>query len=303
MTRSLAPAIAVAAVLAIPQERPVFRVATDLVPIYASVFTRDGQLLRDLTKSDFEILDNGQRTDITVFSSDLQPITVALVVDRSNSNMSQIPWARRGIEAFVTAMRPDDRASIRTLESVQMPMTTDRATLLAAISRGFPPDTSSRIWDTVGRAMSSLEGEPQRRIVLMLTDGQDTGPLRMPTTLLEASERHLVSLYAVDYERRIDFHVPSTQFSEPSQWERDRDRARESLERLVRQTGGELFLLREGSTSVEDAFTRIADTLRTQYLLGFERTPDGKVHKLEVRVKRRGAVVRVRQSFLSGKRS
>jgi len=156
-------------------------------------------------------------------------------------------------------------------------MTQDPLKLLAAIRGGFPPDTSSPVWDTVGQAMSSLAREPQRRIVLMLTDGQDTGAVRAPATLLEESERHLVSLYAVDYERRTDFRVPSTQLAEPSQWERDRDRARESLERLVRQTGGELFLLREGSTSVEDSFTRIAETLRTQYLLGFERTPDGKV--------------------------
>jgi VWFA-related protein len=303
MTRALAFAMAVTAVLATPQERPVFRVATDLVPIYASVFTRDGQLLRGLTKADFEILDNGRPTDITVFSSELQPITVAVVVDRSNSNMSQIPWAQRGVEAFVNAMRPDDRMSIRTLESLPTPMTSDRATLLGTIRGGFPPDTSSPVWDTVGHAISSLEREPQRRIVLTLTDGQDAGPARMPATVLQESERHLVSVYAVDYERRTDFRVPSTQLAEPSQWERDRDRARESLERLVRQTGGELFLLREGSTKVEDAFARIAETLRTQYLLGFERAPDGKVHKLAVRVKRQGAVVRVRQSFMSGKRS
>src|SRR6185503_12038909 len=150
-------------------------------------------------------------------------------------------------------------------------------------------------------ATSSLQSESQRRIVLMLTDGLDTGVGRAANALLEESERRLVTLYAVDYERPIDFRASPAQFS--SQWQRERDAARETLERLLRQTGGELFLLREGSTSIEDAFKRIADTLRTQYLLGFERVPDGKVHKLEVRVKRRGAIVRARQTFLSGKGS
>jgi Ca-activated chloride channel homolog len=285
--------------LALQQERPTFRAATDIVPICASVHTRDGKLLRDLRKEDFEILDNGQRRDVAIFSSELQPLSVAVVIDRSASNMTQILWARRGVQGFVSALRPEDRVSLRTLDSVLTQMTSDQAKLLANISPQLPPDISSPIWESVRQAVASLAAEPQRRVVLMLTDGVDNGAGRGFADLLDQANYNQVTLYAVDYLKRIDFRVPANQFVNPSKWQREQDRARETLKSLTFQTGGEHFLLQDGDTNVEEAFRRIADTLRTQYQLGFESTPDGKTHKLEVRLRRRDAIVRAPQSFLS----
>jgi VWFA-related protein len=232
----------------------------------------------------------------------LQPLSVAVVIDRSASNMTQILWARRGVQGFVSALRPEDRVSLRTLDSVLTQMTSDQPKLLANISPQLPPDISSPIWESVRQAVASLAAEPQRRVVLMLTDGVDNGAGRGFADLLDQANYNQVTLYAVDYLKRIDFRVPANQFVNPSAWQREQDRARETLKSLTFQTGGEHFLLQDGDTNVEEAFRRIADTLRTQYQLGFGSTPDGKTHKLEVRLRRRDAIVRAPQSFLSVKR-
>jgi hypothetical protein len=67
------------------QQSATFRSSVDTVAVYAAVRDASGQLARGLTQDDFEVLDNGARRDITVFSNAVQPITIALLIDRSGS--------------------------------------------------------------------------------------------------------------------------------------------------------------------------------------------------------------------------
>jgi len=71
------------------------------------------------------------------------------------------------------------------------------------------------------------------------------------------------------------------------------------LERLAQETGGGFYELHE-TDEMNSTFTKIALELHQQYLLGFEpQTLDGKVHKLDVRVKPSGLKVRARRSYLA----
>jgi VWFA-related protein len=71
------------------------------------------------------------------------------------------------------------------------------------------------------------------------------------------------------------------------------------LRKLSEETGGGYFEI-DKSSDLAPAFTRIANELHSQYVLGFSPAAlDGKVHRLTVRAKRPGLVVRARKSYLA----
>jgi len=71
--------------LCIAQQSQTFRSDVQTVAVFATVQDRDGRLLPDLTKDDFKISDNGRLVPIATFSHEILPITVALMLDMSDS--------------------------------------------------------------------------------------------------------------------------------------------------------------------------------------------------------------------------
>jgi len=83
---TLVASLVIAPALALVAQQPArFRSSTDTVEVHVTVRSADGALVRDLTSDDFEVDDNGRRRDIVVFSGDVQPLTVGVIVDRSGS--------------------------------------------------------------------------------------------------------------------------------------------------------------------------------------------------------------------------
>ena len=95
-----------------PSQSPTFKAANRTVAVYATVTGADGRLVANLTRDAFSILDNGRRQDMTLFSSDLQPITVVMLLDRSGSMRGNFALVQKAAETFVEMMRADDRARI-----------------------------------------------------------------------------------------------------------------------------------------------------------------------------------------------
>ena len=60
----------------------------------------------------FTVLDNGKPQTVTLFANDLQPITVAILLDRSVSMRSNFRLVEKAAEQFVAAMLPADKARI-----------------------------------------------------------------------------------------------------------------------------------------------------------------------------------------------
>ena len=78
-----------------------------------------------------------------------------------------------------------------------------------------------------------------------------------------------------------------------------RSRPDRNLRRIAEETGGGSFEL-EKTDLLASTFTRVAQELRSQYLLAFTpETLDGKPHKLDVRSKRPGVSIRARRSYLA----
>lgn len=95
-----------------PAQPPVFRSGVTTVSVSATVRDSRGRFVPHLTKDDFELRVGGKPTEIAVFSSDEQPITVCLLIDMSGSVVRRFLRMRDGAFHFVRALKADDRARI-----------------------------------------------------------------------------------------------------------------------------------------------------------------------------------------------
>ena len=145
----------------------------------------------------------------------------------------------------------------------------------------------TRLNDAIATSLDALEGVDGRRVVLVFTDGEDTSSKIGFRTVLERARDEEVMVYSIGLESEF-FNGQRVQRSRPSR----------DLRKISDETGGGYFELKKND-QLAPTFTRVAQELRSQYLLGFApATLDGKVHKLEVR-SRTGTTVRARKSYLA----
>lgn len=294
------PALAVASFLA--QQPATFHTEVDTVEVQVTVRTADGRIAQGLTKSDFELYDNSRRREIMAFAADVQPITMALMLDRSGSLANQAAKVTAAAAAFIRELLPADRAAVNTLNYECQPLTSDRDQLVGLLRGRMPVDPGSPIWAGLDRTIASIAGELGPRTILLFSDGDDQSPLLpglrnrdanapcrpWPTPseatfsdALRRAQREGVTIFTVSVEGGAG-HVRN-----------------DDLKMMARDSGGERYRLKD-DRELAAAFTRIADTLHHEYLLGFVPAAfDGKVHDLDVRVRRPGVTVSARRSYLA----
>ena len=290
------------------QQAPI-RSGARTVAVYSTVTDKDGRLVPDLERDAFEIYDNGKIQATTVFSSELQPITVVMMLDRSGSMRGNFRLVEAAAEAFVRRLRPDDKARIGSFAArIQVDpedFTSDQEQLLRILRSELQPEGPTPLWNAVNVAITSLLPQQGRRVVLIFTDGEDN-PMNFKFNnqsvmdVMDRAQRENVMVYAIGLESR---GMPGggrggfgggglggmTQRPDPG------------LPKIAEETGGGYFEL----TRAEDlasTFARVADELHRQYALGFEPMKlDGKSHKLEVKVKQPGARARARRSYVAAR--
>jgi Ca-activated chloride channel homolog len=271
-------------------QAPIFRTAVRTVPVYATVTDRDGRLVPGLTREDFEVLDSGRPTPITLFSSDPRPFTAVVMLDTSASMTEHLQLLDRAAEQFLIRMLPEDRAQVGAFnDKVQISgaFTNDRDELIAELDN-LQFGNATRLYDSIAISLDALKGVDGRRVVLVFTDGDDSASQVRFRTALERARDEEVMVYAIGLE---------VNYFNGARWVRTRpDR---NLRQLAYETGGGFFELTR-SDELSATFTRVSQELRSQYLLGFTpETLDGQIRPLEVRVKAPGMTVRARRSYLA----
>ncbi len=173
-------AVAAGTVAAGAWQQPRFRAGTNTVSVFATVQDETGRLVPDLTRDDFEVLDNGKPQPLTVFTNDVQPITIVIMLDRSGSMMWNFGLVRDAAEQFVGDLLPDDRARIGNFSNrVQIDpetFTSDRKELLRILHENLQDAGPTPLWNATSAAMNALESQGGRRVVLVFTDGKDSPP-------------------------------------------------------------------------------------------------------------------------------
>jgi len=277
-------------------QQPTFKAGIQTVPLFATVTDATGRLIPDLTKEDFEIFDNNKPQAVTLFVNDLQFIKVVVMLDESGSMVNNIARVKEGAEQFLLRLLPDDLARIGSFEDkiiVSPEFTSNRNELVRFLKEELQYGNGTRLWDAVDFSMSALSGLDGRRVVLVFTDGgDDPGPGKHVSygTVLKRAQAEGYMVYA------IGFHSKCRCGPEGRMVETDPD---PSLKKIAAESGGGYFELKEGA-DLSSTFTRVAQELHSQYVIGF--TPeslDGKLHALQVRVKRPKMTARARKSYIA----
>jgi Ca-activated chloride channel homolog len=273
-----------------PPEQPVFRGKIRVeVPVYATVVDASGRLVPDLEKADFTLLDDGKPVDVTTFSNAALPFSAVVMLDTSASMTNNLELLNRAAEQFLIRLHPTDKAQIGAFnDKIQLSgrFTNDRDELIAALD-DLQFGNPTRLNDAIGVSLDALQKVDGRRVVLVFTDGEDTSSKIGFRTVLERARDEEVMVYAIGLESE---YLQGTRMT--------RTRPSRDLRRIADETGGGYFELKR-TAELAPTFTRVAQELRSQYLLGFAPAVlDGKLHKLEVRMKP-GLTVRARKSYLA----
>jgi VWFA-related protein len=296
MTRSTLLALSLAAAVAAgtapdAQQQTVFKSGTRTVPIYATVFDSEGRLVPNLEESDFEIYDDGKKQPITIFDNEPVPFAAALTLDSSISMEMNLPFMQEAAVQFVIRLSPEDTGVVGFFNSkIQFSpgLTSDRDSLIRYIRNDMTRGNSTHLWDAIDAAMDRLADAVGRRVVVVLTDGDDFGSNANQSDVLERAQREDVMIYTLGIE---------SYYHNGERWTLSRPGG--AFKKLAAETGGGFFELKK-TAELNSTFTGVIAELHSQYVLGFSpATLDGKSHKLEVKLTKGGMTARARKSYVA----
>jgi Ca-activated chloride channel homolog len=297
------PALAQTGSVSAPAGMATFKSGVDLVTVSAVVRDQKGRVVTDLTRADFELLDNGERRPITDFRSEQAGASVALLFDASGSMQvaAKIEAARQAARHVLSWMVPgkDELAiysfdtGLRRLQAFA-PYRED-ATLERSMV-GIAPFGMTSLNDAVAATAKELAGRPYaHRAVVVLTDGVDNASHLTAPEVSGIASSIDVPVYILAVVSPLDHQGASTAVNS------ERPIPIGDLADLARWTGGEVFVTSiPAQTSV--AARQIVEELRHQYVLAFEPASRPGWHPLEVRaVRGRGLLmVRARSGYIAG---
>ena len=294
--------------LAAPPQ-PVFRGTGDAVRVFATVTDRDGRLVTTLTQSDFEVRDEGKPQPITLFDNSPQPIRLIVMLDVSGSMEGNLPLLRAASDQLFRRLLPHDAARVGTFGhevTISPTFTRDAAALGATLPERIAPDAPTPLWRAVDDAISAFDSESEaRRVVLVLSDGKDSGPIGFrqrfvsQVEVIERARDGDVMIYAIGMRSRGAASMRPGLGPGGLQAMMTADLPDPGLARVAEETGGGYAEIRFGQ-DLAAAFTQIADELHSQYLIGFAPPKrDGKVHRVELRVSQRGLKPRARRTYVA----
>lgn len=269
-----------------------FKVSALSVPVYVTVMDQEKRLVPDLLQEDFEVLDNGKPQTISIFDNKPTPITTIVMLDTSGSMTGSLDLVKEGAEQFLIRLLPDDQAQLGAFnDKIEFhpasSFTSSRDQLVAAL-KDIDFGNGTRLYDAVEESIARLENIDGRKIAVIFTDGDDTESKIGGGKVMDHARAKDVMLYGIglqneyfDGQRRV------------------RTQPDKSLRRFAEDTGGGYFELKR-TADLGETFTRVAQELHSQYVLGFSpEALDGKVHKLDVRVKKPGMTARARKTYLA----
>ena len=276
-----------------------FRAGVELVSLSVTVTDGTQKHVTDLEQADFTVLEEGRPQEITFFRKADVRLALALLVDSSASMEQSLPVAQEAASGFVKQLAPSDVASVIDFDSrvqVVSEFTNDKTVLEDAIHKTAAGGSTS-LYNSIYIALRELgkirlederEGSLRRRVVVVLSDGEDTSSLVSYDEVAEAAARSDTVIYT------IGLGIGDTAGRRTPQ------DAAFVLRRLAQQTGGRSFFPILAKELIP-VYREIRDELSSQYMLAYVSTsPRGQWRRLSVRVNRPGVAVRTREGYFAG---
>jgi Ca-activated chloride channel family protein len=242
----------------------VITVRTELVVVPVVVLDASGHHVLGLEERSFRVYENGRAQPITAFHHGEVPITLGVVVDRSQSMRPKSAALQVAVSALLESSGPDDELfGVDFNDNVLLTLTADRvftnnATELATTLSAVRADGRTALYDGVAEGLRHLElGHSQKNALIVVSDGGDNASRTTSAQVVALARRSNAAIYAIGL-----LGTP------PSEEEEDEG----LLIRLCRDSGGVAYF----PTSIEEVAAvsrQIVHDLRDQYILGFSPGP------------------------------
>ena len=255
------------------------------IVIHVAVENVHGEPLTGLAATAFSITVDGQPRPVIAATPASGPLSVIVLTDRSRSMRPHLDDLDDALEAFASALAPEDRVRAASLAgeiSFATAFTTDKKALRSrdrhpAIPHPRRVAGGSPLWDAIHQSVELLAREPGRRAVVVFSDGRSTGNWHGLAETAEFAMAHGVSISAVLPDARSD--LPQTAnvllIVRPTV----------NLDKLATYTGGLTLSAGGGPSASPPQFRAVANRLLAGYTLTFASpSRDGRAHELDVAV-------------------
>lgn len=308
-------------------EDEVLRVTTSLVTVPVTVKDRKGKTLYDLRQQNFHLFEDGVEQQIVYFDGPEQPsksaaaqshlerpLTVALLLDVSDSTEKKLQGIKDAAIAFVEQLAAQDRVVVMAFDkNVRVIAGPDdsRAMLRTAI-QSLQTGGGTSVYDAVDSITTWLSKISGRKTIVLLTDGVDTASGQGTYAGTLAAAAHLdATIYPIQFNTYADFADDPTRQtggfgSVTAHMTRNGELASEAYKRatlylrlLAEETGGR-FEYSDNTKNLARSFAQVAEQVRDQYALGFYPKDRAKTERrqLTVRIEVPGASAKTRKSYL-----
>lgn len=285
------------------------KVSTDVVNVVVTVKDKKGQLIPALNKEAFQVTEDNAPQQISYFSRQTDtPLTLGILVDTSPSQHQVLPIEQEEAKSFIRqVIKPKDLAFVLHFDvevELLQDFTGDTKLLSKAIDETvingggggaqpvtFPDSTSgaTHLYDAVYLAANELlKNEVGRKVIILLTDGEDQGSKETLEKAIEAAQKSDLIIYSIDISDRMFYERQGMAYFGGG-----------VLQKLSADTGGRVIRI-DNRRDVSKAFQEITDELRTQYLLGYTPTNsrhDGSFRKLRVKTPNQNYKIQARRGY------
>jgi VWFA-related protein len=298
--RSFVIAAATLFVKAARAQDATFSSDVQVVNLLATVRNKNHEILRDLTKDDFQILENGRPQNIRYFAreSDL-PLTIGLMVDTSMSQVKVLDAERGASLRFLDQVLRENKDHVFIMQfdlavQTRQPLTGSRRELDQALAFVDTPTRNqlrsqygggTLLFDSIMDASTDIMKKQQgRKALIVLSDGGENGSDATLSDAIEAAQRAETLIYTILFSDGSYGANPGI------------------MQRLAKETGGGYFEVSKKLT-IDQVFALIEEDLRNQYSIGFvsdRPAPVSEFRKIQLTLKKPGLVVQSRDRYWAG---
>jgi VWFA-related protein len=286
-------------------EEPVIKVDVDIVNVLCSVRDKNGRLIPNLTKDDFEIFEEGKLQEIRYFTKETDlPLTIGLLVDVSKSQESLIDIEKQAAYRFFSdVLRPKDLAFVISFGS-DAELLQDLTHSTQALRKGLDdlrvssavgglhpgpvPTGKPRgtiLYDAVFLASEDrLRREVGRKAIVVISDGVDMGSRISKSEAIEAAHKSDAVIYSIYYADPY-YQYLADGFGD--------------LKKMSEETGGRVLRVNK-KNPLDLIFKDIQEEMRSQYSIGYisNNADNGTPYrKIEIRPKEKSLKVQARKGY------
>lgn len=287
------------------------RIETRLVNLNVKAMDRAGQPITNLTQEDFTIYEDGVKQEVTHFKPVNAPVNLIMLIDLSGSTQKKRKAMIEAAHRFIDSLPAGDKVSVVAFTRTYRPLTdftSNKVQLKAAVNKINKIGGGTAFYDATWKALDQLRDLSEaRKAIVVLTDGEDESLVSDRETthtfddLIGRASEEDVTIYPIYFSpQQRAMNKVGVLFGGGSLFGNERSKtARQQLEDLAEQTGGEIFSAQR-EDDLESAYKLVANELHTLYSLAYSPDKpkhDGQFRKVSVKLTGNGAVAKTRRGY------